>query len=247
MRNGFKSRRQFHGKILSKIIFVTIIFVILFTIFLLSKFVKHLDHSLVEISTNEIERVTYRFITDELDQSVFNRANFEDILIINQNDDGEILYVDFNLDQAYLVLDQVSSILTHSLDELESGNVSVAYFDSDLSHELGSMVLSIPIGNSFSHIYFYNLGPKIPVRINFIGSVLTNLKTKVTNYGLNNALVELFVTIEFKTQIMSPFQVDEITLDYDAVVASMMIEGEVPSFYGGTIERESSIYTQEKN
>ena len=181
MRNGFKSRRQFHGKILSKIIFVTIIFVILFTIFLLSKFVKHLDHSLVEISTNEIERVTYRFITDELDQSVFNRANFEDILIINQNDDGEILYVDFNLDQAYSVLDQVSSILTHSLDELESGNVSVAYFDSDLSHELGSMVLSIPIGNSFSHIYFYNLGPKIPVRINFIGSVLTNLKTKVTN------------------------------------------------------------------
>ena len=109
------------------------------------------------------------------------------------------------------------------------------------------MVLSIPIGNSFSHFYFYNLGPRIPVRINFIDSVLTNLKTKVTNYGLNNALVELFVTIEFKTQIMSPFQMEEITLKYDAVIASMMIEGEVPSFYGGTIERESSIYTQEKN
>ena len=247
MRNGFKSRRQFHGKILSKIIFVTIIFVILFTIFLLSKFVKQLDHSLVEISTNEIRRVTYRFITDEIDHSVFNNTNLEDILIINQNDDGEILYVDFNLEQAYLVLDQVSSVLTNSFLQLESGNVSVAYLDSELSHELGSMVLSIPIGNSFSHFYFYNLGPKIPVRINFIGSVLTNLKTKVTNYGLNNALVELFVTIEFKTQIMSPFQMEEITLKYDAVIASMMIEGEVPSFYGGTIERESSIYTQEKN
>ena len=245
MKNGFKSTRVFHGKVLSKIIFMTIIFVVLFTIFLLSKFVKNMDRTLIEISEDEITRVTYRFITDELNHSIFNETNLEDILMIEKNSQGELLYVDFNLDQAYLVLDQVSSILTNSFEELESGNVSVAYLDSKLSHELGSMVLSIPIGNSFSHLYFYNLGPKIPVRINFIGSVLTNLKTKVTDYGLNNALVELFVYIEFKTQIMSPFQVEEITLEYDAVIASMMIEGEVPSFYGGTIERESNIYTKD--
>lgn len=245
MRNGFKSLKKYHGKILTKIIFVTIIFVVLFTIFLLNKFTSSLNHSLVEISTNEITKVTYRFITDKLNSSIFNHTNLEDILILEKNDNGEILYVDFNLEQAYLVLDQVSSILTNSFDELESGNVEVAYLDEELSHELGSMVLSIPIGNSFQNLYFYNLGPRVPVRINFIGSVLTNLKTKVTDYGLNNALVELFVYIEFKTQIMSPFQVEEITLEYDAVIASMMIEGEVPQFYGGTIERESSIYTKD--
>lgn len=244
MRNSFKSTRLYHGK-LSKIIFVTIILIVLFTIFLLSKFVHHLDKSLVDISTNEITRVTYRFITDELNHNIFNDQNLEDILILEKNDSGEILYVDFNLDQAYQVLDQVSLVLTNSFDELESGNVSVAYLDSELSHELGSMFLSIPIGNSFEHLYFYNLGPRIPVRINFIGSVLTNLKTKVTDYGFNNALVELFVYIEFKTQIMSPFEVEEVTLQYDAVIASMMIEGEVPQFYGGTIEKESSIFTKD--
>ena len=166
-------------------------------------------------------------------------------MVIEKNNQDEILYVDFDLEQAYLVLDQVSNILTNSFDELNSGNVSVAYLDEELSHELGSMVLSIPVGNSFQNMYFYNFGPKVPVRINFVGSVLTNLKTKVTDYGLNNALVELFVYIEFKTQIMSPFDIEEVTLKYDAVIASMMIEGEVPNFYGGTIERESSIYTKE--
>ena len=245
MRNGFKSLKKYHGKIFTKIIFVTIIFVVLFTIFLLNKFTSSLNHSLTRISTNEITKVTYRFITDKLNSSIFNHTNLEDILVLEKNDNGEILYVDFNLEQAYLVLDQVSSILTNSFDELESGDVEVAYLDSDLSHELGSMVLSIPIGNSFQNLYFYNLGPRIPVRINFVGSVLTNLKTKVTDYGLNNALAELFVYIEFKTQIMSPFQVEEITLEYDAVIASMMIEGEVPQFYGGTIERESSIYMKD--
>lgn len=245
MRNGFKSIRKFHGKILSKIIFMTIILVILFTIFLLSRFMGNLNDSLLDISKSEINRVTYEFITEKLDSQVFNNELLEDILIIEKNTDGEILYVDFDLEQAYLVLDEVSTILNESFHDLESGNVSVAYLDQELSHELGSMVLSIPIGNSFNNLYFYNFGPRIPVRIHFIGSVLTNLKTKVTDYGLNNALVEMFVYIQFKTQIMSPVQVEEITLEYDAVIASMMIEGEVPQFYGGTIERESSIYTKE--
>ena len=245
MKNGFKSTRLYHGKLFSKIIFLTIILVILFTIFLLSNFTNNLNHSLIQIGTNEINRVTYKFITDKINSSIFNDTNLEDILILEKNNQDEILYVDFDLEQAYLVLDQVSNILTSSLEELNSGNVSVAYLDENLSHELGSMVLSIPIGNSFQNMYFYNLGPKVPVRIHFIGSVLTNLKTKVTNYGFNNALVELFVTIEFKTQIMSPFDVEELTLKYDAVIASIMVEGEVPSFYGGTIEKESSIYTKE--
>lgn len=245
MRTNFKSTRKYHGKFLSKIIIMTIILVLLFTIFLLSKFTKNLNKTLIDISTSEITRVTERFITERLNNSIFNNTKLEDILILEKNSQEEIIYVDFNLEKAYQVLDEVSNVLTNSLDNLDSGNVSVAYLDKELSHELGSMVLSIPIGNSFNNLYFYNFGPRIPVRINFIGSVLTNLKTKVTDYGLNNALVELFVYIEFKTQIMSPFDMEEITLNYDAVIASMMIEGEVPNLYGGTIEKSSNIYQSE--
>lgn len=245
MRTNFKSTRKYHGKFLSKIILMTTILVLLFTIFLLSKFTKNLNKTLIDISASEITRVTERFITERLNSSIFNNTKLEDILILEKNSQEEIIYVDFNLEKAYQVLDEVSNVLTNSLDNLDSGNVSVAYLDEELSHELGSMVLSIPIGNSFNNLYFYNFGPRIPVRINFIGSVLTNLKTKVTDYGLNNALVELFVYIEFKTQIMSPFDTQEITLNYDAVIASMMIEGEVPSLYGGTIEKSSNIYQSE--
>ena len=245
MRTNFKSTHKYHGKFLSKIILLTIILVLLFTIFLLSKFTKNLNKSLIDISSSEIKRITERFITERLNSSVFNNTKLEDILILEKNSKEEIIYVDFNLEKAYQVLDEVSKILTNSLDDLDSGNVSVAYLDEELSHELGSMVLSIPLGNSFNNFYFYNFGPKIPVRINFIGSILANLKTKVTSYGINNALVELFVYIEFKTQIMSPFDIQEITLNYDAVIASMMIEGEVPNLYGGTIERDSNIYKTE--
>ena len=245
MKNGFKSIRKYNGKKISKIVFITIILIIFLTIFLFIKFINGIDEALVNISTNEIRRVTYSFITDKLNSSVFNNNSLNNILVLEKNNNGEIIYVNFDLERAYIILDKVSIILTDSFKELENGNISVNYLDESLSHELGSMVLSIPVGNSFNNLYFYNFGPKIPVKINFIGSILTNLKTKVTNYGLNNALVEIFVYIEFKIQIISPFKVEDVTLEYDAVIASMMVEGEVPNVYGGTIERDSNIYTKD--
>ncbi len=244
MRNSFKSKHKYNSKFLSKIILLTIILIGGFTVFLLARFTNKISNTLMQISKSEITRITYEFIVERLDSSLFNKANLEDILVLEENEAGEILYVDFDLEQAYSVLGQASDILTNALGELESGQVSVLYLDEELSHELGSMVLNIPIGNGFDNAYFYNLGPKIPVRINFVGSVLTNLKTEITDYGFNNALVEMFIYIEFKTQIISPAQVEEITLKYDAVIASMMVEGSVPKFYGGTIEKESSIYSQ---
>ena len=38
-----------------------------------------------------------------------------------------------------------------------------------------------------------------------VGSVLSNVKTKITNYGINNALLEVLVEIEVSEQIILPF------------------------------------------
>ena len=245
MKNGYKRFGFIKGNVLSKIVFLTIILIFILTFFLLSCFVKQMNHTLKQISTSEIKRLTNTFITERLNYDLLNEDNLANILKIEKNEQGQIIYVDFNLDQAYQVLDQVSLLFTKSFKEIENGNASASYLDSSLSHDLGCMVLSVPFGNTFENLYFYNWGPKIPVRIHFVGSVLTNLKTKVTSYGINNALVELFCYAQFKIQIMSPFDVDEYTFEYDAVIASMMIEGRVPSYYGGVIEGSSNIYSKE--
>ena len=168
----------------------------------------------------------------------------KDLLVITKNNNDEILYVDFNLDKAYKILDTVSTVLTTSLNALENGEISMAYKDDNFSRSTNGMILSVPLGSTLKSTYFYNLGPKIPVKINYIGSILTNLQTKVTNYGLNNALVEVFVYIELSNQIMTPFKTKNLKLEYDAVIASMMIEGEVPEFYNGSIEKTSENYTK---
>ena len=246
MKSKFKSKKCNYTKnILNKLITLSFILVVLLTFFLFHNFNKNINSNLIEISNAEINRVTYSFITNKINNNILNSETLKDILIINKNEKGEILYVDFNLDKSYKLLDKISLILSDSIKDLENGEIDVAYLDNSLTHKANGIILSIPLGSTLKSNYFYNLGPKIPVKVNFIGSVLTNLQTKVTNYGLNNALVEVFIYLEFHNQIMTPFNIKDIEFKYDAVIASMMIEGEVPSFYNGSIEKSSNIYSKE--
>lgn len=244
MKNVFKSKGNNNKNVLNRIIVFTIVLILFITFFLLSRFNKNISSNLVKISESEITRVIYRFITDKINNEILNKDTINDILIINKNENDEIVYVDFDLDKAYKVLDLVSDTLTNSFKRLDNGLVDVAYFDDYLSHKVNGLTLNIPFGSVTNSSYFYNLGPKIPVRINFIGSVLTNLVTKVTDYGLNNVLVEVFIYIEFQSDIMAPFKTKEIKLKYDAVIASKMIEGRVPNFYNGSMEKQSKIYSK---
>ena len=170
MKKVFKSKCNSDKNILSKIIVLTIVLIGLVTFFLITKFNKNMNKNLIEFGESEINRITYRFITDKINNEVLNKTSINDILVITKNKD-EILYVDFNLDKAYKVLDNVSDILTSSLDKLEMGDVDVLYLDKDLSHKVNGLILIIPMGSVLNSGYFYNLGPKIPVKINFIGSV----------------------------------------------------------------------------
>lgn len=236
-----KKKKVFELK-LSKILSLTFILIGLLTFFFLHLFSKRTNNTLINIASGEINKVTYSIITDKINNKILNDKTLKDILNINKNKNDEILYVDFNLDQAYKVLDNVSNVITSSFKGIENGSVEINYLDEALTHETNGLVLSIPIGVSLNSMFFLNTGPKIPVKINFIGTVLTNLETKITNYGLNNALVEVFVYIEFHNEIITPFEMKDMSFKYDAIIASEMIQGSVPQFYNGVIDTRSNVY-----
>lgn len=247
MKTVFKSKHKHLKNINYYKIVLSFLLIFMFTFLFLYQFQHNVSKHLVDISTAEVNRIMHGYITDKINHSILNRDSLNDILIIHKNKNDEILYVDFNLDKAYQVLDTVSNVLTDCIHSIENGEVDIHYYNNELSHKASSILLNIPLGSATKSFYFYELGPKIPVEINFIGSVLTNLETKITNYGLNNALVEVFVYIEFHNQVLSPFQYEDVVLKYDTIIASMMIEGSVPNFYNGSIDKSSEIYSKTIN
>ena len=87
------------------------------------------------------------------------------------------------------------------------------------------------------------MGFKIPMKINFIHDVDMGLKTKVRNYGVNNILIELYVVIDIKSNIMSPSSYKEFSNSYEVVVASKIVVGEIPVYMGDSIEKTEEILT----
>lgn len=234
MKTNFKAKSNINN--FKRLVFLTIILIIGITFFLIKNFIRNISENIINISESEITRVTYSFITNRINHDLITKEDLNNILVITKNKNDEILYVDFNLDIAYKVLDNVSEVMTSSFRDLEQGNINISYYD-DFSHKTNSLILSIPFGSTLNNMFLYNMGPKIPVKVNFNSTILTNLETKITNYGLNNALVEVFVYIECNNEIMAPFKLKNMNFKYKSIIASMMIEGSVPDFYNGSINK----------
>ena len=71
------------------------------------------------------------------------------------------------------------------------------------------------------------------------GSITTNIDTKLTNYGINNALVEISINISMEEQILLPYTVKTITVENSIPVVLKIIEGTVPKYYSNGISGSS--------
>lgn len=209
-------------------IFLIILIILVMTSLMLKKFDEKVTPKLVNVSKIKAEDVIYNVITNNVNRYVLDDSTLlEQIIDVYQNVDGEIITADFNLENAYLLLRNV----TKSIED----NINI-------NEEDVGIYMEIPIGHYFDSSFFSNFGPRIPVKINFTGTVLTNLKTKITDYGLNNALVELYANIVITEEIITPINSKRIKTDYDVLLSSKLISGRVPNFYGGAFEKESKIF-----
>ena len=88
-------------------------------------------------------------------------------------------------------------------------------------------------------VFVANLGPVIPLRMSFLGQVSSHLKTKVTSYGINNLLLEVYVEVEIKEKISLPKSSDIVAIKVEAPLSIKVISGVVPNYYGGIIDKNS--------
>lgn len=229
----FKKRKKYR---ISKVVILDIALIFFFTYILFIGYSKFVSKRLIDIAHVKLNEFMDYFLSNKINYDLFKGDNLKDIIVINKNSDGEILYVSYDMDKSYKVLDLVTKELENNINDLENGNVGNT---QNISGGKNGILLKFPmfIGNN---AIISNLGPKIYVPINFVGSILTNLKTKITDYGINNALVEIYVTVKLSTNIISPTSSKEMVIDYDALIASVVVNGRVPSVYGGIIQSKSS-------
>ncbi len=227
----------------SKIIFILLLFligVISTTCSILNWYLIKVTPKVYIVIENKLEKTTYEIITNEVNTQLVTEKNLKDILIITKNDEGEILSVDFNLEKAYSVNNMINNSIINSIDNLDAGD----FENTEFKMAKNSMYIDVPLFIASEYVIISSLGPDIPIRVDFIGTVVTNLKTKITSYGLNNVLNELYVSVQITQLITTPVTEKEVQINYDILIDATLINGRVPSFYGGELIKEGSILNQ---
>lgn len=225
---------------ISRIIILIIILIFFFTYTLYSIYNKKITPKIIDVAEMKLQKFTESFLSNNIGYDILNDEIIKDILVINKNNDGEILYVDYNLEQAYLVLDIVTKKLDSLINDLENGQVE-NLDDANIENSKYGLIMKIPMFIASDYALMANMGPTIYLKINFTGSILTNIKSKITNYGMNNALVELYVTIKINEELMAPVVNKTLNIEYDVLIASQVINGRIPEYYGGLITGTSNI------
>ena len=198
--------------------------------FLISLFLFIIIFSLYSKKLNpKLNHYLAFLVKDEIYKKVIKSNNFitneevNDILYIDKNKSNEIVYLDYDIDKTYKLLNK--------------------YIDSLKKDNSKSKILTVHFFIASDNIIISSLGPKIKFKYEIIDNVKGKIKTKVTDFGVNNALVEMYFELEIGYLVVIPMNKKESVLKTEILISSKIINGKVPTFYGKNIFKESSVST----
>ncbi|GIO25138.1 sporulation protein YunB [Oceanobacillus sp. J11TS1] len=191
------------------------------------------------------KRKADEFATRAINSAVFyvEEYGFDDILNITYDNEGNL--VTYNRDPA--VISEINRVATDRVEEyfahvnrgeqLEFEHNLHEPYDYEGGAEGRAQVdptlIEIPLGQITGNSVLANLGPKIPINMEVVGAVRTNVVEEKEPFGINGAWVSLYINVEADVQIVVPFTSEVRTVHTELYLDGGAIMGKVPDFYGG--------------
>ncbi len=236
------------GKPRKRNIIIIILIFILITLFFILRYINNkISPVILNYAELELRKLSSVIINSAVSTSTKN-MNFEELFIVTKDNNGEIRTIDFNPIEVNELLALTTEVIQKNLKRLEEGNIE----ELDLSNSsyLGSadklkdgVIFEIPSGLAFGNSFFNNLGPKVPVKISLVGDIFSEISTKVTNYGINNALIEIRINLRLTEQVFLPTSSNKIEIETSIPLTLKLIQGTVPSYYLTGISQNSSSFS----
>lgn len=199
-------------------------------------FVKQLGPGLIECAEDEVKHLT-SVIMNNCIQKYIEESTTLDLLTIERNSNQEIKRIQYNTKILNQTRTKILDILETDLDYLVKGNLEPIGLNlNKLSNEYyektsDGILFMVSVGSSTGNPFFANIGPKIPLNLQTIGDATADITTNITEYGMNNALIEVSIELEATTIIHMPFLSKEVTVKNTIPLTMEIIQGTIPGYY----------------
>lgn len=246
MRMTLRSKRKKKNKLLVIIIITIFISIMSFS------FINYYSQKALPLLTTYAEAETKKLVILVINKAVtkqINNVDINDIFEVTYNNEGEVILIDFNSKRTSIALSTITSLVELNLRAIEEGKIdmlelpdnSLDAFNKDLLDK--GVILEIPLGVISNSNLLSNIGPKVPVKLSIIGDVSSGFSTDVEEYGINNALIKLYIDVEVNARVVMPFISDDISIGASIPIAMKVIQGKIPEYYLNGFTTKSNIVT----
>lgn len=243
-RAHIKKKRIIHVSFGTRFVIFLVLFI--FCLILGLEFVsKRITPGLMEYAEVEAKKLATILMNSAVTLNVSDKLDVDNLFITTTDDEGNILSVDFNPVTVNALLIQTTNNVQKNLRYIEKGQIDKLVLVDDVLGDYNEddlrngVIANIPTGVLFRNVLLSNLGPKFPVRIKLIGDIISNVHTKVSHYGINNAVLEVSIHMSITTQALLPFSSKSLNITSDIPIAIKLMQGDIPSYYFGGKENSS--------
>ena len=216
------------------IIIITIILLIISVIYLLNFFSKKAIPIFLDYSEVEVKRIASLIVNNSLINEVGTKVVFDDLFVVKEDKEGNIVSMDINSAKVNNILVEASNVLEKNFKYLGEGNIDKLKVDNlNINSKKKGVIYELPSGIVFDNVFLNNLLPKIPVRLNLVGTIFCELTTDVESYGINNAIFRVNIHAKTELKVVLPFTNKNVKLEASIPIIIKIIEGDVPSYYFG--------------
>ena len=245
-RVRFKRRRKKNKWVL---LWITLFLVLVSSVFLVFHISSCLTPTLLDLAEVKLNKYSTSIVSKAVSQVLEDKIDTSSLFSVVKSSGGDIQMIDFDPIVVNHILNVATTVVQNNIRLLEDGDLeSVGIYDLNLDEEeifnlKKGIIVSLPLGRVTGVTFLSNLGARVPVRFHYIGDVNSNITSKITQYGVNNALIEIGVHLEMTAQIYLPFMSSIKVLDCNIPIVIKMIQGQVPNFYSGSLSKNSNLYT----
>ncbi|MGN7477553.1 sporulation protein YunB [Solibacillus silvestris] len=226
------------------IIVVSVVGMVCISIYVLNARLMPIYLEYAEVQTHKVASYV---VSKAINSRTSSVLDVNDIIVDLPTQSADMITTKFNTEIINQVRAETQTLVKEYLEQAENGDLSHLPNLENVEYDVGKMeagdgiVFFVPLGQALNIPIIGNLGPKIPIRFHIIGNVHSNVESTVSEFGINNAIVEVNLLIDVNVQIIVPFASKSASVEQKIPIAIGLVRGTVPHIYSAGEGAQPSI------
>lgn len=163
------------------------------------------------------------------------QSQYQDLVIIERNQQGEIELIDFDLIKVNQLASQIVKNIENTFSAIEEGTYQAqdqSYYQRRMEKIAQDGIVSQISIASLLHLPLFNpLLPHISLKFKNISSVGSSVVKNIENYGVNHVMVELAIEVKIDMTMIYPFFEQYQSHQVRIPILLEIFQGQVPLVY----------------